>query len=262
MERLGKNKGRYHGETIDIDALLRELHLAAKATGWEDDIFLDAPETTLRAYRRSTPGSERNLYLSTGIHGDEPSGPKTMLRLFEENRWPKVSLWVVPCLNPTGFRLNTRANKQGIDLNRDYRQATTLEVSAHTSWLKRQPPFDLTLVLHEDWEANGFYVYELNPENRPSLAEPIVETVRSLCPIETAELVDNFSCKAGIIRPMVQPEERPQWAEAIYLIVNKSRQSYTLETPSDYPLELRIRAHLRAVQEAMHRFESDGVKPG
>jgi protein MpaA len=259
MERLRKNLGRYHGEMIDIDALQRDADRLAKAADWERDTFLDIPEITLRAYRRPSPKSGRNIYISAGIHGDEPSGPVSVLRFLEENRWPDANLWLVPCLNPTGFRRSTRENADGVDLNRDYRHITTPEVKAHTEWLQDQPPFDLTLLLHEDWEANGFYVYEVNPENRLSFAEPMVEAVSALCPIETAELVDNFTCNAGIIRPAIKPEDRPQWAEAIYLIVNKSRQSYTVETPSDYPLASRVKAHVSALKRVFEIL--DGMVP-
>lgn len=250
MERLGKNRGRYHGETIDIDHLQHETHRLALARGWESEIFLKSDDFELRGYRRSTPGATTNLYLSTGIHGDEPSGPLAILQTLQENRWPQANLWLVPCINPTGFRRNTRENSLGIDLNRDYRHRNTAEVRAHVAWLEQQPRFDLSLLLHEDWEANGFYIYELNPANQPSLAEQIVNSVRQSCPIETADLVDTWECRAGIIRPAVDPMERPQWAEAVYLSVRKTAQSYTLETPSDFALDLRVRTHLAAVQAA------------
>jgi protein MpaA len=256
MQRLGLNRGRYHGEAIDIDAVQRETHELALASGWSADLFLNQPEATLRGYRRPLPGSTRNLYIGSGVHGDEPSGPVAIVDLLKENAWPKANLWLVPCVNPTGFRLNTRENKDAIDLNRDYRHLKTAEVAAHTRWLEAQPRFDLSLLLHEDWEANGFYVYELNPDHRPSLAEPIVEAARRVCPIETADLVDNWDCKGGIIRPGVAPEERPQWAEAIYLLARKTRQTYTLETPSDFPLPFRVRTHLAAAREAFRLFET------
>jgi hypothetical protein len=249
MERLGRNNGRYHGETIDIDHLLRELHDAARSRHWQSETILEHPEVGLRVYHRPCPGAATNLYLSTGIHGDEPAGPLAMLQLVQEDHWPQANLWLVPCVNPTGFRRNTRENAQGIDLNRDYRDPQSLEVRAHVAWLHRQPCFDLTLVLHEDWESNGFYVYELNPEEKPSYAEAIIEAVGALCPIETAERVDNWDCRAGIIRPPTDPLTRPQWAEALWLIANKSPQSYTLETPSDYELKLRTKAHLAATHK-------------
>lgn len=250
MQRLGRNIGRYHGEPIEIAQVQREVHRLAELHGWECDTFLETPRLTLRAYRRPFPGATKNVYLSAGIHGDEPSGPLALLQLLEENRWPDANLWMVPCLNPPGFELNQRENADGIDLNRDYRHLRTAEVAAHAAWLQAQPRFDLTLILHEDWESNGFYVYELNPSNLPSLAESIVESVRDLCPIETAAEVDSWPCNAGIIRPQAPPEERPQWAESLYLIVHKSRLSYTLETPSDFDITLRVKAHVRAVRAA------------
>ena len=257
MQRLGKNQGRYHGETIDIEQVQREVHRAALKHGWLAETFLKTADFELRAYHRADSRAKTNLYFSTGIHGDEPSGPLAVLQLLTENNWPEANLWLVPCVNPAGFRLNTRENGEGIDLNRDYRHQNSAEVRAHVEWLKRQPDFDLTLVLHEDWESNGFYVYELNPWNKRSLAEDIVESVRKICPIETAELVDNWECRAGIIRPMVDPMERPQWAESLWLIVNKTQQSYTLETPSDYALESRVQAHLAAVHGALQSFGAE-----
>ena len=258
MQKLGKNNGRYHGETIDIDHVTAQIHQLALASGWHSDTFLHQP--ALRAYRRHTPNPLHRIYLSSGIHGDEPSGPLALLQLLAQNQWPaQTDIWLVPCLNPTGFHLNTRENNAGVDLNREYRHPIHAEVRAHIAWLEQQPSFDLTLILHEDWEASGFYVYELNPENRPSLAEPIIQALNALCPIEAAPTVDGWDCRAGIIRPHVPPGERPQWAEALYLITHKSPQSYTLETPSDYPLPLRVQAHVHAVKTVLNTLATQTV---
>jgi murein peptide amidase A len=254
MQRLGKNHGRYHGESIDIDAVQSEIHELALAAGWSAETFLDIPGIRLRAYARAARTSERNIYVASGIHGDEPSGPLALAELLRENSWPDANLWLVPCLNPTGFRLNTRENSAGIDLNRQYRNPVTPEIVAHTAWLKRQPRFQTSILLHEDWEANGYYIYELNPKNHPSLSEPIIEAVRQFCPVEIAESVDGFSCRNGIIRVAVNPPERPQWAEAIYLIAHHSEQSYTLETPSDFALTFRVKAHCVALHEAFRQL--------
>lgn len=249
MQRLGKNLGRYYGEGLEIERVLREIHSLATGAGWEWETFYDSPAGTLRGYHRPAADPRRNLYISSGIHGDEPSGPLALLQLFRENLWPQhTNLWVSPCLNPSGFRRNTRENEDGIDLNRDYRSLETPVVRAHIAWLLKQPRFDLTLLLHEDWEATGFYTYELNPEKRFSFAEPVVEAIRAICPIEPGPLVDNFECRDGIIRPIFNPEDRPQWAEALWLIVNKASQSYTLETPSDFPLSFRVQTHVTALR--------------
>ena len=257
MQRLGKNDGRYQGECIDIQYVLQSIKKTATRYGWIRDEFTIPNGAHLVAYRRSGKLGKRRLYLSTGIHGDEPAGPMAIHNLLIENRWPEeVDVWICPCLNLTGFPLNTRENAEGIDLNRDYRHLASAEVRTHVAWLKQQPDFDLSVSLHEDWEANGFYLYELNPDARLSLAEEIIASVSEVCPIERGDLVDGWPAKDGIIRPNVRPEERPQWPETIFLLTHKTRQTYTLESPSDFPLETRVRAQMRAVETILAAMAS------
>ena len=245
MQRSGKNIGGYFGEPIDIHNVLEKIALAAAGKNWErDPAFL--------AYRRGTPSARIRVYVSAGIHGDEPAGPLAALQLLRDDCWPAdAALWMCPCLNPTGFPLNRRENAQGIDLNRDYRHLQTAEVRSHIDWLQRQPSFDLTLCLHEDWESNGFYVYEVNPTGRPSCAEKIIEAVAKVCPIDPSPVIETWSASAGVIRPQVNPPDRPQWPEALYLITNKTSLGYTLEAPSDFPLPTRVAALATGVKTAI-----------
>ncbi len=257
MQKLGKNHGGYHGETIDIRATLREVEAAAQLHRWNPEIFHEQGELKLFALRRTPPTTSHRqpasrFYISAGIHGDEPAGPLAALKLLQENRWPDdAEIVLLPCLNPIGFTLNRRENAEGIDLNRDYRNSKSAEIRAHFAWLERQPRFDLYLCLHEDWESHGFYLYEQNPDNQPSLAEKIIEAVRHVCPIDRSEIIEDRPAKNGIIRPNVQPHERPDWPEAFYLITQKSRQGYTLEAPSDFPLATRVSALVTAVGAAI-----------
>jgi hypothetical protein len=154
-------------------------------------------------------------------------------------------------LNPTGFIRGTRTSSDGVDLNRDYKHLRTAETRAHVAWLEKQPKFDLCLCLHEDWEAHGFYVYEVNPDNQPSLAGKMVETVRAVCPIDHSTIIDGRDAKDGIIRPNLDPALRPEWPEAFYLITHKTRLSYTLEAASDFPLTVRVASLVAAVKSAL-----------
>ncbi|HXR04352.1 MAG TPA: M14 family metallocarboxypeptidase [Verrucomicrobiae bacterium] len=267
MERLGKNHGGYHGDTIDIRAVLRDVEIAAPTHGWTSETFGGQGEFNLLAFHRQplstlnplarrseakTAQPSARIYLSTGIHGDEPAGPLAGLRLLQENKWPaSAELWFCPCLNPVGFALNRRENADGKDLNRDYRHLETAEVRAHIAWLERQPRFDLYLCLHEDWESHGFYLYEQNPDGKSSFAETMVNAVQKICPIDPSEIIEDRPAKDGIIRPNLDPRTRPQWAEAFYLIVNKSRLGYTLEAPSDFPMATRVDALVTGVNAVM-----------
>jgi murein peptide amidase A len=260
VERLGKNHGGYHGQTIDIRAVLRDIETAARQHGWTSETFGRQGGFDLTALHRPPPPTpspqpSNKIYLSTGIHGDEPAGPLAALRLLQEDRWPvNAELWFCPCLNPPGFVKNRRENADGIDLNRDYRNPQTAEVRAHIAWLERQPSLDLYLCLHEDWESHGFYLYEQNPDAKPSLAEKMIKAVKTVCPIDLSEVIEDRPAQGGIIRPNLDPRTRPQWAEAFYLIMNKARQGYTLEAPSDFPLETRVNALVAGVNAALAAF--------
>jgi hypothetical protein len=256
VQRLGKNLGGYFGETIDIRAVLRDVETAAQQHGWTSEVFHVSAEFKWFALhceatsRISHPTSR--VYISTGIHGDEPAGPLAALRLLQENKWPEgVEIFLLPCLNPIGLTLNCRENAAGIDLNRDYRNPKSSEVRAHIAWLERQPRFDLYLCLHEDWEAHGFYLYEQNPDKKPSLAKRMVEAVQKVCPIDLSENIEGRAAKGGIVRPNILPQERPDWPEAFYLITQKSRQGYTLEAPSDFSLTTRVNALAAGVNAAL-----------
>ena len=107
---LGRNIGGYGGETIDIDAMLQRALTAAKAHGWSVERFPNAGDLPLYGFRRLAKEPQLTIYISTGIHGDEPGGPMAMLKLLEDNTWPNdVSLFACPCLNPTGFP-NSQSN--------------------------------------------------------------------------------------------------------------------------------------------------------
>jgi protein MpaA len=253
MKRLHLNKGGYHGEGLDFAEYLREFHAAALARHWQPELFATIRGHQLHGYRRSLKNPRRTIYISTGIHGDEPAGPVALRRLVEEHQWPPdANLILCPCVNPTGLQLKTRENAEGIDLNRDYRSRQSSEVQAHTAWLDGLPRFDLSLVLHEDWEADGYYLYEVNYDGLPSPGARIIEAVRDLCPVQPTSVIDGlWNCNNGIIHPNLKPEERPQWAEAMYLVAHKTRLSLTLEAPSDFPLQFRAEAHVRAVRAAL-----------
>jgi murein peptide amidase A len=247
--RLGKNRGAYHGEPIDIESVLRADLEAAQRHGWTVESLLPDARLPLYAFSRRSPRARQRLYFSAGIHGDEPAGPLAIRQLLQENRWPSdVDLWVMPCLNPEGFVLRQRTNAAGIDLNRDYRAPRSPAVRAHIHWLAGQPRFDFAVCLHEDWEAHGFYLYELNPDRQPSLAEHLISRVSTCFPIDTSATIDGWPAMGGIIRPQIEPADRPEWPEAIHLVVNRTRHSYTLEAPSDFELSLRVKALVLAVQ--------------
>jgi hypothetical protein len=251
VRKSGKNLGSYQGEIIDVHGVLRDLDKAARQHHWSINCFHQVREFELPVYHRQPSVSSAKpvrVYISAGIHGDEPASPLAALELLRENQWPeKIEIFLLPCLNPIGYTVNRRENIDGIDLNRDYRQSKSAEIRAHITWLEKQPSFDLYLCLHEDWESHGFYLYEQNPDARQSYAKKIIAAVRDVCPIDMSAEIEGRPAEQGIIRPILLPQQRPDWPEALYLISHKSRQGYTLEAPSDFELSIRVQALKTAV---------------
>ncbi len=246
MQRLGRNRNGYFGERLAIDDVLQRTFADARRLDWTVASLDAGPDLQLpvltRAPRVPSDRSPR-FYVSAGIHGDEPAGPLAVARLIAEDAFPRDAwIWLCPCLNPSGFRGNTREAAGGLDLNRDYRDPKSLEVRAHVAWLESLPNFDVTICLHEDWEASGFYLYELNPDGRPSLAPPTLKAVSEVCPIDPSPMIDGREASLGLISPILDPADRPEWPEAFHLIQSKTRLSYTVESPSDFPLETRVQA--------------------
>jgi len=145
VQRLGRNISGYAGDSIEIEAVLKGCLAAALANGWSVEEIPAGQKPGLLTLKRfastsslDPPAADTSratgplpsrltpcVYISTGIHGDEPAGPLAARQLLEENNWPPdVSLWLCPCLNPTGLALNRRENDQGTDLNRQYLMPT------------------------------------------------------------------------------------------------------------------------------------------
>ncbi|HLP24089.1 MAG TPA: M14 family metallocarboxypeptidase [Acidobacteriota bacterium] len=238
---------------LDPAAFIPRFDAAARAAGFAAEQFGEIHGFALNAYiKRASPDTPR-LYLSSGMHGDEPAPPWAVLRLVETGFFDaRASWWVCPILNPTGLALGTRENFAGVDLNRDYKRPATSEIRDHIAWLERQPDFHATFCLHEDYDATGFYLYELNPDNRPTLADVALAGAAEHCPIENAAIIDGRESVApGIIRPVSDPLLRDQWPEAIYLRHEHTTLTYTFESPTPLPLEQRVAAHCGALRESV-----------
>jgi len=245
--------------SLDPSSFARQFADAAQAHGFRAEPFAEIGGVPLTAYTKRTQGLRPRIYLSSGIHGDEPAAPLALLALMEAGFFDDRATWFVcPLLNPTGFVLRTRENSDGIDLNRDYLDLRTREVSGHVHWLRRQPAFDVVFCLHEDWETQGFYLYELNSSPLPSLADTIIAAAGAHMPIEDAALIDGReSFSPGIIRPDADPLLRETWPEAVYLRARHCQLNYTLETPSIRPGDQRIATLVAAVQAGLTRFFTD-----
>lgn len=203
--------------------------------------------------RKAITEDAPHLYVSAGIHGDEPAGSMALLRMWQQKLFsPHVQWTIFPLLNPTGMVAGKRENYQQLDLNRDYGKCESLEVEHHISWLHNQSmaSFDYALFLHEDWETTGAYLYCLD-ENQEKAQQVLARWSETIA-IESATEIDGHEAKDGLIGGRVDFEEwndRQDLPEAIYFMQKWAVRSLTCETPSTAYLADRVQCHVDAIDQ-------------
>ena len=245
--------------SIDFDppSYARDVEQAARAEGWTIRYLRPmASGTRPWLYRTPRTCSEGpRIYLSSGIHGDETSGPLALLQMLQQpDFFTGFDTTIFPVLNPNGLARGVRFNADGIDLNRDYRNSRSLEIQSHIEALLTLGRFDAAMLLHEDTDGIGAYLYELNDVLSPSLGTEIIAAMGRHVPIDLRPEIEKVAAHGGVIsrKDMVQEhgsfKDRPDWPEAIYLCVHHTEVSYTTETPVAFPLQRRIQAQIAAVE--------------
>ena len=238
---------------MDVRQLIRNLDRALMEAGAERELLSRVEGFPIYAYSLIKEQSERTVYLSSGMHGDEPAGPLALLELVNSGLLAEACSWrICPILNPTGLERGQRENYQGIDLNRDYLKRESREIASHVKWLEGKS-MDFAISLHEDWESTGFYFYEINQvEDRPQRYQRMVEAITPVMQMESEKVIDAHNVRdLGWIYHGCEPDEPKNWPEAIYLAKLGCALSFTFETPSSVELESRVEAHKVAVRSAL-----------
>lgn len=229
-----------------------EFGREARRHGFAGVGLLETEAGPLEVWER--PGAGPVVYVSSGIHGDEPAGPLAMLEWMRSGGFGGDFHWrLAPVLNPDGVVKGTRGNAAGMDLNRDYLQRTSREVAAHAAWLEAGPLPGLFVSLHEDWESAGFYLYEINLlEDRPERTRSILGAVRPWLEIETGPEIDGHEAReAGWIYHAAEADVPEGWPEAIFMAKLGCPLSYTFESPSGVELSRRVAAQIAALRVAI-----------
>lgn len=108
-------------------------------------------------FHLKTGNGNRNILAWSQMHGNESTGTRAMLDVFEflklENKWSEMILneftfHFIPMLNPDGSNLYTRRNASGIDLNRDFIQESSPEIRILKEFVKKKS-FEFMFNLHD-----------------------------------------------------------------------------------------------------------------
>jgi hypothetical protein len=213
-----------------------------------------APVRLYSVFNRS--GFKYKVFLSGGIHGNEPAGVET-LALFIESlaRGPalygNVSFEIVPLINPWGWAHDVRFNRDGIDINRDLAPQRSQEARMMAGYLK-QGRYDLMIDHHEDPSASGFYMYQYAMPSQELSRQAIAAVRAGGLPVEQDVSMVILRTDDGLI-------DAPMWGLWYMLatgqigVPNYSRlynsdSVYTIETATSLDYGARLSAHQKARQ--------------
>jgi hypothetical protein len=204
--------------------------------------------------RRRMPGA-LSVYLSAGIHGDEPAGVEGLLRWAERDlpHAGELNWQIFPCLNPWGLERNIRFDAGGRDLNRCYNVRGVPQITAQLAAMKGWR-HDLAIMLHEDYDARGFYLYEISAR-RPHWGEDLIHSVTSILSPDTRRTIDGHRARGGLIRRRISPAMIKGHPEAFRLHFRHAARTLTIETPSEKSLETRVRLHAEFLSAAVKKLK-------
>jgi hypothetical protein len=211
--------------------------------------------------------------ISAGIHGDEPGGVWALLSLVRDGLLDSCysyRLW--PCLNPTGFDAGTRENAEGTDVNRSFGRGGNSPEAKAILTANRDRMFELSIDLHEDREATGFYLYETAPPAwRGSYARPITAAL-SAAGFALQDLTPDFElgppgAEVAQVRSLGAvlvdaTREAPFFGGALplglVLVRRAAPCALTFEAPRTRAPDERIAMLRVAVVEALRRLGGEG----
>ena len=224
--------------------LMTRAKLAGVPLGEANELPIWGLETAAAA------AGEPAIYISTGVHGDEPAGPWGLLQWVEKNAAAikKGSFIFVPCFNPAGFTLNTRADHTGADLNRQFHDDSLPLVATWQSWL-RDRSLRVGICLHEDYDALGCYVYELSGKKK-AVSESILRACHPIMQRDKRTNIDGNLAARGILHRDRIPKHI-QGPEAIVLRELGCPLTLTFETASEWDITTRIATQVKFVESAV-----------
>lgn len=203
---------------------------------------VNAPRTLLCADVGDS--AKPQIALCAGVHGDEPAGPWALLGLLEDDALDRrYSYRVWPCTNPSGFRAGTRESADGADINRSFgRGGTTPEARAIVT-SNRNRKFPLSIDLHEDCDAAGFYCYEYGGTD---LGIAAVESVAA-AGFVLEDLGPSFARGRMLPDPIAEADDIGGLSYTLAVIRHAAARALTFESPTRAPWDARLAMHRAAV---------------
>lgn len=250
----------FRHDSHNYTRLIRRWRKVARAAGTKLIRWGTAAEYPLFALKTKALGASGGIYLSAGIHGDEPAAPEALITWAEANgdELARLPLLIFPCLNPWGLVNNIRLNENFVDLNRLFHD-DSLAFIRDLKALATPYRFSVAVLLHEDYDGQGVYIYEIKGA-APHWGDDLLRCAQKHLPIEGRPKVEGRASKAGLIlrRLNMKLFARMDHPEAIWLHRHQADRVFTIETPSEHALPQRVAAHVAMVEECVRRARGRG----
>ncbi len=204
---------------------------------------------------KSRNWQDGGVYISAGAHGDEVAGGEGVLHWVGQRtkQQKKVPLMIFPCLNPWGLQANVRMDSTGLDLNRAWNVTENAGICAIKENVEGHK-FAASLHLHEDYDAQGIYLYEVKGRvTQRAWGDELMQEAGKIIPPDRRAWIEGRKAKNGVIRARFTQSVIEMAPEAIYLYEKFAERSFTFETPSEFSLDARIRAQVAFLNSAVEK---------
>lgn len=209
----------------------------------------------LMALRTGALTHTGGIYISAGIHGDEAASTEGLITWAEQQgkRLAKLPLLIFPCLNPWGLILNRRCDAGDNDINRSFHREDLPTINA-VKHLVAPYQFAAAHMMHEDYDAQGVYLYELQ-RSKPYWGEALLTAARAHIATDPRGRIDGRKMTAGVYRRRIDMRRFAEigYPEAIWLHQEHAHRTFTVETPSEFALEQRVAAQIAMLDELLRR---------
>lgn len=205
----------------------------------------------------NTPGRAHGNTIRLGvfatIHGDEPEGALSLIKLFTElTHYPELAfgyeIRAYPLVNPTGYEDNSRFSRSGKDLNREFWLSSAEPEVLHLEDELWRYHFDGLVSLHSDNTSDGLYGFVQGPDLSKELLLPALVAAEQFLPRNEGRIIDGFPANRGLIQQSYRgvlaapPESRHLPFDIVF------------ETPQSAPLELQVQANAAALKTILAEY--------
>lgn len=242
-----------------VGEYVERLKTVARCSGFRMGFYGQVEDWALPVLQREGKVSHGHVYLSAGVHGDEPAACLALLHLLRTRALPdELDYTILPMVNPAGLAKGTRNNGQDIDLNRDFGNSPkSLETRQQLDWLAGRK-FDLAICLHEDCDGEGFYLYShFNDESLRHLDQSALESAGQVLSVDKRSVIDGMPARQGRVFPpddLIRPD-REDMPEALRLFYEFGVSAvFTTETGSTFAILDRVAAHAQATLGIIEAF--------